>query len=555
MKKQSVTGWLYRRLRRRVPGLLLMTATSVASSVLGVLFALGSKNVINSAIGGSRQELIHAAVVQALIIVGILGSLTLQRYWHSRLNAELDRDWKRELTHRILRSEYAKISGYHSGELINRLNNDVRAVDDGILTILPSLASMITRLVAAVAVLASMVPVFTLLLVAAGAVVAGTTALARKYLRNLNKAVSAADGKVSAFLQEIFEKLLLVQAMNVEQEVERRGDSLMQARYGLQKKRWTITLTANTCISVLGYISGFAALVWCAFGLSQGTMSFGELTAVTQLVSQLQGPFVSLSGVLPKYIALIAAGERLMELEAACENSSPAENEDCISYSSVQAICAEDLGFSYDRDMVLRNCSFSLPKGAFAVITGPSGIGKSTLLKLLLGIFKPTEGRLFFSEKDADRAVDRGARSLFAYVPQGNLLFSGTLKENLLLTNPDATDAQIEQAIYVSHMDAYLPQLPKGLDTMLGENAHGLSEGQAQRLSIARAILDGAPILLLDEATSALDAESEAIVLQRIRQLPDKTCIAVTHRPGAIALADWQLKVEQGSIICQKIEQ
>ena len=225
MKNPSVMGWLYRRLRLRIPGLVLMTAASIASALLGVLFALGSKNVINSAISGTKQELIQAAVWQALVILGILFFSALQRYCNSRLEAELDQDWKRELTHRILRSDYAKIADYHSGELINRLNNDVRAVDEGVLTILPSLASMITRLVAAVAVLSTMVPLFTVLLVVAGAVLIGITALARKRLRKLNKAVSQANGKVSGFLQEIFEKLLLVQAMNVDGTARRHHRS------------------------------------------------------------------------------------------------------------------------------------------------------------------------------------------------------------------------------------------------------------------------------------------------------------------------------------------
>lgn len=550
MKKPSVLKWLLQRVRRRVPGLVLLTLASIGSALFGVLFALGTKDVINSAVSGIQQELMHAAIVQAGIILGLLLCLTLQRYLHSRLAAVLDRDWKRELTHRILRSDYARISDFHSGELINRLSNDVRAIDDGLLAILPNLGSMVTRLVAVVAVLLSMEPLFTLALLAAGCLVVLATSLARRHLRELNKAVSTSEGKVSGFLQEIFEKLLLVQAMNVEKEVERRGDALMEERYRLHKKRWVITLTANTCISVLGYVSGFAALVWCAFGISQGTMTFGELTAVTQLVSQLQGPFVNLSGILPKYLALTAACERLMELETACENQQVQEGF-CANYGDIQSICAENLSFSYGRDSVFADCSFKLPKGSFAVITGPSGIGKSTLLKLLLGIFEPTGGKLYFQCKDGTAPVGRAARGLFAYVPQGNLLFSGTLRENLLLTCPDATEEQITQAVYVSHMDAFLPQLPDGLETVLGENAHGLSEGQAQRLSIARAILGGAPILLLDEATSALDAESEATVLQRIRQLPGKTCIAVTHRPMAAALADWQLEVERGSIRCK----
>ena len=553
MKSKSPLSWLFGRIKGRVPELILLTAASAGGSVFGVLFALGTKNVINSAVSGTREALISAAIQQALIILGILLCLTLQRFFQARLSARLDRDWKENLTARILRSDYVNVSGYHSGELINRLNNDVRTVDEGVLSVLPDLVSMAAKVVAVVAVLVAMAPVFTFVLLAAGAVVALTTGLVRRYLRELNKQVSTADGKVSGFLQEVFEKLLLVQAMNVEKETLRRGDRFLQERYQLQKKRWMLTLAANTFVAVLAYGSGFGALVWCAAGLYHGTMTFGELTAVTQLVSQLQTPFVNLSGIFPKYIAMTAACERLMELETAC-GDEPLSEKTAVSYEKAEAICARGLSFSYGRDMVFENSSFELPKGSFAVITGPSGIGKSTLLKLMLGIFKPQSGQLFLSGEEGEIPADRSTRELFAYVPQGNLLFSGTLRENLLLTCPEATQEQIEKAIYVSNMDAFLPQLPQDLDTVLGENAHGLSEGQAQRLSIARAVLSGAPILLLDEATSALDAETEKTVLERLRALPGKTCIAVTHRPAALALADRQLEVIGGKIECKEIK-
>ncbi len=216
------------------------------------------------------------------------------------------------------------------------------------------------------------------------------------------------------------------------------------------------------------------------------------------------------------------------------------------------AICAENLSFAYDRDAVVHHASFALPKGSFTVITGPSGIGKSTLLKLLLGIFKPDCGSLYAQTGQTRVPIDRSTRSLFAYVPQGNLLLSGTLRENLTITRPNATESEIMQAVHVSAMEEYLEQLPDGLDTVLGESGAGLSEGQAQRLAIARAVLGGAPILLLDEITSALDVETERTVLTRIRQLPDRTCIAVTHRPAALELADWQLRVsESGSFIAK----
>ena len=217
-------------------------------------------------------------------------------------------------------------------------------------------------------------------------------------------------------------------------------------------------------------------------------------------------------------------------------------------YRNMTAIEAEDLSFSYDRDQIFRNSAFSLPKGVFATITGPSGIGKSTLLKLLLGVFRPESGRLYLRGEGEDVLLDRSTRRLFAYVPQGNLLLSGTIRENLTIVRPEATEEGLAQAIYVSNMDAFLPQLPQGLDTPLGESGAGLSEGQAQRLAIARAVLGGAPVLLLDECTSALDAETERTVLQRLKALPDRTYIAVTHRAAAMELCDWRLEVEDGQI-------
>ena len=546
---QNIFHYLCKKLHKRIPALLAMTLANVGSALFGVIFALGTRGVINAAVSGDRDALIRAGLVQGGIILGILLCLTIQRFFNHQLTAQLDRDWKQNLFHRLLRGDYADLSQFHTGELLNRLNNDVRAVNDGLLATLPGLAAMITRLVAVVAVLAAMEPWFLAIMAVVGVVVIAATGIARKKLRDLNKRVSASDGKVSGFLQECLEKLMLIQAMDVAEEAERRSDLLMEERYALQKTRRRVSLVSNTCVSILSYGSGFVALVWSAWGVLHGTMTFGDLTALTQLVSQLQGPFVNLSGFYPKYIAMTAAAERLMELDQLCERQEPEEPVNPWQlYGEMTALAAEDLAFSYGRDQVLQRSSFCLPKGAFAAVTGPSGIGKSTLLKLMLGVFRPNSGTLLVQTDEDSIPLSGATRGLFAYVPQGNLLFSGTLRENLTLTRPEATEEEIQRAVHVSCMDLFLSQLPDGLETVLGENAHGLSEGQAQRLAIARAVLGGAPILLLDEATSALDAETEQLVLQRIRQLPDRTCIAVTHRPAAQALADWQLQVEETGI-------
>ena len=547
MKKTPLL-WILRKIRRRIPAIVVLTAAQVGQALFLVLFALGSRGVIDSAVSGERPDFIRACIWQGMIILGILVTLALMRFLRDRLQTDLERDWKQELLHGLLHGEYAEVSSYHSAELLNRLNNDVNNVNDGVLTVVPETASMVTRLIAAVVVLGALDLRFTLLIAAAGLLVIGMTAIMRRHLKDLNKRVSEENGKVSAFLQEIMEKLLMVQAMNVSDEVESRSDVLLESRYRVQRKRRTISVLSNTAVSVMFYGAGFLALVWCSVRMLLGQMSFGSLTAVIQLVNQVQAPFVNLSGVMPKYIAMVASAERLMELEAIQGEPVSSIDDPGHIYAQMTDIGAEDLHFSYDRDKILTGATFRLPKGSFAVITGPSGIGKSTLLKLLLGVFHPDRGGLHLNCAQNRLPLDRSTRELFAYVPQGNLLLSGTLRENLTIVRPQATEEEIRNAVYVSAMEDYLPQLPLGLDTPIGESGAGLSEGQAQRLAIARAVLGGAPVLLLDECTSALDAETEQKVLQRLKNLPDRTCIAVTHRPAAIELCDWRLEVHDGKI-------
>lgn len=545
MKKNPSIFWVIKKIRRRIPAILLMTFAHVAQALLGVGFALGTKNVIDSATSGIRENFIIACFQQGAIILGVLLFTLFYRHLHDTLSAQLDRDWKKELLHGLLHGDYPSVSSFHSAELINRLNNDVRTIDDGVLSILPNLAAMAARLASAAAVLITLEPIFGAAAIVCGLLFVSVTASLRKPLKALHKKVSEADGKVSGIIQESIEKLLMIQSMDVANEMENRTDEILENRFALQRKRKNLSLFANSGISFLSQGAGFIALVWCSFNLLKGAMSFGELTAVTQLVSQLQMPLVGISGIIPQYIALSAAAERLMEIAAIESEPKPMEGDTFEIYSSIKNISAENLCFSYGREKVFENLSFRLEKNSFAVVLGPSGSGKSTLLKLLLGVFHPESGGIFFETENGKILLDRRTRKLFAYVPQGNLLLSGTLRDNLLITNPDATEEEIDFAVHISAMDDYLSSLPNGLDTVLGENGKGLSEGQAQRLAIARAVLCKAPILLLDECTSALDAETEVKVLERLNSLPEKTCIAVTHRPAATEFADSKIIIEK----------
>ncbi|MBE6991225.1 MAG: ABC transporter ATP-binding protein [Ruminococcaceae bacterium] len=547
MKKHSSLIWVFKRIKSHVPLMLLLVASNAGSALFGVVFALGTRQVIDSAAAGNTDKFFDACILQALIIAGILVCRFFSRYTSDLLTMELDRNWKRSLLNGLLHAEYSEVSGYHSGELINRLNNDVKTLDDGLVSSIPGIVAMLVRLVSAFLILLSLEPVFALVFFAIGAAAVVCTGLVRRKLKALHKSVSESEGKVLGFLQETLEKLLIVQAMDVTGEAEKRADNLLTDRLVVQRRKRNVSLAANTGVSVLYYGAGFVALVWCAFRLLQGSMSFGSLTAVTQLVGQLQAPFVNLSGVMPKFIAMSAAADRLMELDEITHYP-----EECINsqdlYTKMTGIEASAVSFSYEDELVLEHASFFIPKGTFIAVTGTSGAGKSTLIKLMLGIFPLDSGDLKIVSENESVCVTRNTRRLFAYVPQGNYLFSGTIRENLMLIRPDATEEELQGAVFVSGMDAFLPQLSDGLDTVLGENGEGISEGQAQRVAIARAVLSEAPILLLDEATSALDAETEEMILDRISKLDNRMCIAVTHRPAVLRFAQYRLDVNNKEV-------
>lgn len=552
MKQSATRYFLFERNKRYIPHLVLLTALEISRAYLGVRFAMVTRNVIDCAQSGTTDALMRAAILLVAVIAGIMALYASAQYLRGWLRATLDREWKIRLSHTLLHGDYAAVSAYHSGELVNRLTSDVDAVNSGVIALVPNVAGLLTRLISAVWMMATMEPAFTVLAVACGIGVVGATGFFRKRLKNLHKQLQEANGKVGGFVQEVMEKLLAVQAMSVEDETEARERRILDSRRKLQMRQQRFSIMGTTGMYMACYLLEGAALVWCALRLMRGEISFGTLTAVVQLTGQLEGPILNFSGFIPQYVAMIAGAERLMELEGIpCVSSEKRDIR--LLHGQDMSIEADEIYFAYEDTAVFEGASFRLPLHGATAVTGNSGIGKSTFFKLLLGIYKPTGGRLLLKTGDGEIPLNAETRGLFAYVPQGNLLFSGTLRENLLLTSPNATEREVEEAVFAGCMDEYLPQLERGLDTVLGENGAGLSEGQAQRVSIARAVLSGAPILLLDEATSALDAETEKRVLERLNALPNRVCIAITHRPAALALADRQMFITDGKIIVHSL--
>lgn len=553
MKSKSGLLQMFLMIKNRIPVLLLMTVSNSAVSVLSVLFALGSKNIINNAISGQWSSFRQACVIQLFLIIAILSCFLLSRYLKERFTCVVDRDFKRIFLKSILSSQYSKASVYHSGELINRASNDIRILTEGIFATVPGAVSMITRIAVAFFALLNLEKRFALFIFVAGICIIFFTALMRRGLKELNKRVSKADGAVTSFFQEIFEKLIVVQAMGAHNEIGIRADRLLEERFAFQMKRKNASLFANMSVSFMSYASSFAALVWCSVGIMNATTTFGDMTAVLQLVSQLQNPVANLSGIIPQYVAMLSAWERLNEIFTIEKSDSTNSADTSKLYGETDYIGCRNLTFTYDREVVFDDAGFEIEKGSFVLIKGSSGIGKSTLLKLMLGIYEPEKGVVYLKNGIGEVLLDGSNRNILTYVPQGNLLLSGTIRENLLLAHPDADEKMIEKAVYVSCMDEYLPLLPDGLDTVLSENGGGLSEGQAQRIAIARAVLSSAPMLLLDEITSALDSETESTVLRRLKGLENVTCFVVTHRAISEELYDGILEINNGKIFHKQI--
>lgn len=557
MKDSNSLRWIIKNGKKQIPQIIILSISNMILALVSTGLALVSKYAIDAAQKAANAksdlEFVHyrnlIILFGAAILLIILGRLLLRIFAQSltiKVQASMEMQMRTNLFNTILVKKYDKINSYHSGELMNRMTSDTKIVTDGIATIVPNMLYFITQFVGAFVVLILFDWKFTMVFIVAGIVISAVTLLFRGKLKSLHKEVQETDGRVRSFFQEAIESILVVKTFGVEETFGKKGDELQNINYNAKMKRRRISICANAGFSFVFNMGYLLALVWCALKVCANTMTYGTLTAVLQLISQIQTPFVNITKVVPQYYSILASAERIMEIEEIeAEQNSGEQISVKPFYECFQKAGFEGIHFNYGRESVLEEGEAWFCKGDFVAIRGISGIGKSTLMKMLLGVFQPSSGHIRLY-KDNGEYVEAGpeTRGLFSYVPQGNYLFSGTLRENILLINPYAEEKEINEALEISDIKDFVQSLPEGLDTVIGEKGLGISEGQAQRLAIARALLSNAPILLLDEATSALDAETEQNVLKRIKSLNQKTCIIITHKAAALDVCNKEFVIE-----------
>ncbi|MCR5449051.1 MAG: ABC transporter ATP-binding protein/permease [Solobacterium sp.] len=554
----GAVGWLNQVLgkqRRYIVYLMIVQALNGAS---GVLYALFLRNIVDSAVSGDTAAFWRAVALTGCLIVCQLLIRAVIRWLTELARSTYENILKQRLTDVLLHKDYLQVASVHSGEWMNRLTNDTALTANHLVDILPGLCGMLVKLISAVAMIVVLQPKFAMVLLPAGIILIVMTWLFRKTLKQLHKSVQESDGQVRIFLQERIGSLFMIRSFASEDRTSAEaGDKMLQH----QSMRMRKNRFSNICnIGFGGLMSGMYlfGVCWCGYGILKGTITFGTLTAITQLIAQIQSPFANITGYLPKYYAMLASAERLMEAESFDEDEEQTvkSHEEVRDYYDHQlySFGMHDVDFTYyppsdtlqtvskqNMPIVLKHFDLEIRKGEYVAFTGPSGCGKSTVLRLLMCVFHPDRGECCVRDKEGNSQVMTSAwRRLFAYVPQGNQLMNGTIREVVSFAAPEESGnrEKLEQALQIACADQFVSQLEKGVDTLLGERGSGLSEGQMQRIAIARAVFSESPVLLLDEATSALDEQTEQKLLENLRQMTDRTVVIVTHRQAALKICD-----------------
>lgn len=537
----------------RTGGLTLwLLAVQSVLALCGVAYALVLQALIDAAVAGLRAQFLRSAAWLVGLILFQIALRAVERHLSEYTRATLENRFKSRLFAALLQKDYAAVTAVHSGEWLNRLTSDTAVVADAMTQVLPGAAGMLVRLLAAAGVLLHMEPRLAAVILPAGVVLALLATVFRRTLKRLHRRIQESDGRLRVYLQEGLSSLLVVRIFDRRGAVAQEADARMDAHRADRMRR---TRFSNLCnVGFSGAMYGFMlfGVIYCGSGILHGTMSYGTFAAVQQLITQIQGPFANLTGYLPRFYAMLASADRLREAEElpddlAGEPVSPSEIRRFYR-QELLAFGLQDACFTYPSRSAdgkppapaADHLTLTVEKGCYLALTGHSGCGKSTLLKLLMALYPLDSGQCFLLGRSGQQPLTAAWRGLFSYVPQGSHLLSGTVRQVVSFSDDPAAqdEPRIRQALRIACAEEFVDALEQGLDTPLGEGGAGLSEGQLQRLAIARAIFADRPVLLLDEATSALDEATEAQVLANLRQMTDKTVLIVTHRPAALAIVD-----------------
>ena len=534
--------WLWRAWRGNQLQAILNATIGLLSVVVSLAQVWAVQHAIDVASGHTEGSIYWSVGVMALLVLCGFALRICSIWVRNILGIKAQNRMQQRMLDRILRSEWTGKESHHSGDVLNRLEQDVGTVVGFLTETIPNTLSVVAMFVGAFVYLFSMDKVLAFVIVG---IIPVFVLLSRLYvgqMRRLTRQVRDSDSKVQSVLQETIQHRMLIKTLESDSIMVDRLESTQSELRHRVVRRTAFSVVANLILNVGFSIGYLIAFLWAALRMSDQTLSFGGMTAFLQLVNRIQGPARDLTKLAPAFVSVFTAAERLMELE-----ENPLEEQgDPIPLTAPCGVRLEHITYAYDDgdSNVIEQLDFDFYPGSCTAVLGETGAGKTTLIRLILALLHPNEGKVILYNQQEQKELSPLMRCNFVYVPQGNTLMSGTIRDNLRLGKLNATEEEIKAALEMS-CASFVMELPDGLDTVCTEAGGGLSEGQAQRISIARALLRNRPIMLFDEATSALDPETERQLLHNILSNHDKTVIFITHRPAVVDYCDQTLHLQK----------
>ena len=555
--------WMGTYMKRYWLSIAFYIALGLLGVGMGLAFSVAQKNLINAVTDPAKalQPVLMAAVLVISMAVMQIFINAGASWVSTRINIRVVNEIREDIFNRIISTRWEALTSYHSGDIINRLEGDVNTIAGGAIGFIPNVITRLAQFIGALVIILMHEPTMAVFAFFSAPILMITGRPMMKIMRKHNEKMRDINGRILSFNEEVFQNIQLVKAFGMGATYCKNLRGLLSEYRTIRLKYNRVTIAMSVVMGFIGLIAGYSCYGWGVYCLFDNRIDYGTMTLFISLTGSLSSTFSALVSMIPSAVTTATAAGRVMEItKLPAENDEEAEAATRLRELAMREgvrIHFKDISFNYNKsDMtVLDKVSFDVGPGQVVAFVGPSGGGKTTVLRLMLSLVAPREGSITIESPDGGLSlpVSDSTRRLCAFVPQGNSIFSGTIESNFRAVNPEATDEEIENALKVADAWGFVSALPEGIHSKLGERGGNLSEGQLQRLSIARAILRNAPILIMDEATSALDVDTEARVLKNLMtENPNRICLITTHRASMLEYSDIVFRVDgEGNFIMQ----
>ncbi len=552
--------WLLRYVSRYRFQIVLYVVIGLVSTAMGLGVNVASKNLIDSVVSHNNDTIFSSAILAvSLGLTQILVNAGISRIV-AIVGTKVSNEIRGNVYEHIIYSRWEDIGKYHSGDLLNRIEGDVSAVSNSIVTFIPGVFTKTAQFIGCLAVVLYYDPTMAIFAFMSAPFLVLSSRISAKMMRKYNKETREMNGKILSFYSESIQNLQTIKAFDITKRyVDQLKDNLdLYRKIRLDYDKFQIIMTL--CLSIIGLIVTYTCYGWGVWRLWQGAITYGTMTLFLQISGQLTSAFSSLVALLPSSISIATAAGRIMEItDMPVEENADGEAADMLSEEICKngiTVRCNDLTYQYKdgEEPVVNNISFYAAPGETVAFVGSSGEGKTTILRLILGLVDANSGELTVETADGEKiSVSESTRRFCSYVPQGNAVFSGCIADNLRIVRPEATDDELKTALEAADAWKFIEKLPKGMYTSISEKGVNFSEGQVQRISIARALLRDAPLIVMDEATSALDAKTEQTVLANMmKSYPNRTRIITTHRPSMLKYCTRVYRInENGNLVLE----